>query len=190
MKTEVGAQLRAIRLARGLTISEVAARAGLTASHISQVERGVAQPSIGALNRICEALGTRMSSVLSLPSTSAASPLPENSVGIVRRDSRSTLMPPGTTVRHELLCPDLQHSMETFMSYIPPGADLGNPPLQHSGEEWCIVLKGSLTVIVGERSHVLEAGDAIYFSAVLPHSWINHTDEEAQVIWVATPPHF
>jgi transcriptional regulator with XRE-family HTH domain len=186
----IGDQLHAARVTARLTVAEVAARAGVTASHISQIERGIANPSIGALNRICDALGIRMSALFLSSSDEVSPPDQTGLVAVVRRGARNTIIPPGSPVRHELMCPDLQHQMEAFISFLPPHSDLGDTPLTHSGEEWSVVIKGVLEISVGGTTHILDEGDAIYFDASIPHSWKNATDEEVQVIWAATPPHF
>src|SRR4051812_49846230 len=60
----VGARLRAQRLERGLTISEVAERAGLTAGFISQLERDLTSASLSSLYRICAVLGLRVGNLI------------------------------------------------------------------------------------------------------------------------------
>ncbi len=187
----LGSQLREARTAANLTVSEVAAKARLTPSHISQIERDVAKPSIGALNRVCEVLGIRMG-VLFLHEETLVSDesSDELDVAVVRHDRRAKLTPPGSTIHHELLCPDLQHALEVFETYAPPGADLGDTSVTHPGEECSIVIKGTMEFIVGDRSFVLTAGDSIYFKASLPHYWRNIGQDELQIIWAAAPPHY
>lgn len=189
----LGSQLREARIAANLKISDVAARADLTPSHISQIERGIAKPSIGALNRICEAIGIRMGALFFSESGDGApeeAGLPKAQVAVVRREDRRTILIPRTPIRHELLCPNLQHSLEAFLSRVPPGANLGDTPLSHRGEEWAMVLKGILDLTVGGESFMLRAGDAILFDCSVPHSWRNTGQEEVEIVWVATPPHF
>src|SRR5918994_248169 len=52
MEVDLGARIRALRLARGETLRQLAAQAGVTESFLSQVERGVASPSIASVRRI------------------------------------------------------------------------------------------------------------------------------------------
>src|SRR5262245_46627956 len=57
IEVDLGARIRALRLARGATLRELSAQAGVTESFLSQVERGVASPSIATVQRIARALG-------------------------------------------------------------------------------------------------------------------------------------
>ena len=58
-KQEVGRRVRLARFRRNLTLKEVAARSGMSATHISEIERGKTSPTIGALDRIAKALEER-----------------------------------------------------------------------------------------------------------------------------------
>jgi len=60
-KEELGRRLRLARFERGMTLKDVAARCGMSATHISEVERGKTSPTIGALQRISTALGVKSS---------------------------------------------------------------------------------------------------------------------------------
>src|SRR4051794_7202703 len=57
IEVDLGARIRALRLARGQTLRQLASSAGVTESFLSQVERGVASPSIASVQRIARALG-------------------------------------------------------------------------------------------------------------------------------------
>src|SRR5437762_13705247 len=56
VEIDLGARIRALRLARGATLRQLASKAGVTESFLSQVERGVASPSIASVQRIARAL--------------------------------------------------------------------------------------------------------------------------------------
>ena len=189
-----GSQLREARLAAGLTITEVAERSGFSPSYISQVERDLANPSIGAINRIAEATGIRMRTFFSDGATAEADMSPavpgRIPTGLIRRDRRKGLTYPGSQVIFELLCPDLQHKLEILHSSAPAGTESGDTPIAHTGEECAIVLKGTLELTVGEEVYLLQAGDAIYFDSGNPHSWKSVGPDPLEVIWVVTPPHF
>lgn len=187
----IGRKIREIRRTKGLTTSELADRSGFTSGYISQVERGLTNPSVGALYRICDTLGISvgdlfLNGVEQSPDTSCSPVISK----VVRRDCRLTFIPPGTSVQHQMLCPDFQHSMELCWSYIPAGENNGELPVTHTGEECIVVIQGALEVYVGDETYALERGDAIYFDASVPHGWRNLTDQEVQIIWAASPPHF
>ena len=187
----LGSKLRQVRGSASLTLSEVANRSGLSVSYLSQIERSVTNPSIGALNRICEALDVRMGEFFASESDSDSSDRgSEHLIGIVRQDRRKIFTYPGSEIRHEMLCPDLQHTLEIFQTYAPPGADSGDIPLSHEGEEVGIVLVGNMKLHLGDETYFLEEGQTICFNSKVPHSWENADTVELQVIWVITPPHY
>ena len=49
--TELGRRVRALRLQRGMTLKQVESLCGLSATHLSEVERGRTSPTLGALTR-------------------------------------------------------------------------------------------------------------------------------------------
>lgn len=187
----LGNDLRNARKRAGLTLAEVAARSGLTAGHLSLIERERAKPSIGALIRICDALGVRVGDFFSPTEALEASPYPADGlIGVVRRDSRKTLIYPGSNIRHELLCPDLQHALEVFQSFVPVGEGSGTTPISHEGEECAIVLRGEMQFHLGERTFIIRGGESICFHSIVTHTWTNIGTDPLEVIWVVTPPHF
>jgi transcriptional regulator with XRE-family HTH domain len=192
---DLGNQLRDARVAAGLTIAEVAERAGFSSSYISQVERDLANPSIGAVNRIAEAVGIRMRALFSANNGTPEveqGPVPaeKTPTRIVTYGRRKKLVYPGSNVVFSLLCPDLQHDMEVLSSTAPVGTEMGDTAISHPGEECAVVLKGTMELTVGEEHYVVDAGDSIYFDSGKLHHWKNVGSTELEVIWVITPPHF
>jgi transcriptional regulator with XRE-family HTH domain len=190
----LGEQLREARVAAGLTIAQVAEATKLSVGYISQVERDLANPSIGAINRIAGAVGVRMSAFFSNGSEPefGESHLERETVPteIVRGDRRKGLTYPGSNVRHELLTPSLQRALQILMIQAPVGTTHGDETISHEGEECGIVLQGTMELTVDDETFIVEAGDSIYFDASKPHSWRSAGPEELEVIFVMTPPHF
>ena len=190
----LGDQLRQARTTAGLTIAQVAEATDLSSGYISQVERDLANPSIGAVNRIAGAAGVRMSTFFSNgsePETGGSHREKETiPTEIVRRNRRKGLTYAGSNVRHELLTPSLQRSLQILMIRAPVGTTHGDETISHEGEECGIVLKGTMGLTVDDETFTVEAGDSIYFDASKPHSWRSTGREELEVIFVMTPPHF
>ena len=190
----LGEQLRQARITAGLTIAQVAEGTKLSPGYISQVERDLANPSIGAINRIAGAVGVRMSTFFSNgsePETGGSHREKETiPTEIVRRDRRKGLTYPGSNVRHELLTPSLRRSLQILMTRAPVGTTHGDETISHEGEECGIVLRGTMELTAGDETFTVEAGDSIYFDASKPHSWRSVGPEELEVIFVMTPPHF
>ncbi len=182
----VGALIRTARKARALALRDVAERTGLSISFLSQVERNVLAPSVSALKRIAEVLGLPVGRLMldvgERPSATSA-------VAVLRRADRKRIGFPKSSIRYELLTPDMRRRASLLWVTAEPGAESG-PPFSHEGEDGVVVLKGQLDVEVGGVWHALGPGDSIYFSSEVPHRWRNGGRTETEAIWMSTPPSF
>jgi transcriptional regulator with XRE-family HTH domain len=180
-KGEIGRRIRAVRVERSLTLRQVAGRALLSATHISEIERGHTTPTVGALVRIAEALGREPHFFLE------AECLPE--VSVVRRseaERRPLAEVPGGSTESltrgipggRLFCSRLT---------VEPHASAPGSPLV-LGEMGGYVLRGRLEIHAGDGILALGPGDGFHLSADLPHSISNPGDEPAEVLWVTTHP--
>lgn len=186
----LGQQLRALRTAASLSVEGLAHRAGVSAGLVSQVERGIGNPSLQNLQKLAAALGTSLSTLFSRERGSPPSGTVERRCAVVRRDERKKLVFPRERIVYELLTPDLQRSLEVIRSVVPVDYDTGARPYRHAGEDCVHILRGRMEVHVGDECHVLEAGDTITFDASLPHWWRNAGDEESEMIGATSPPSF
>jgi transcriptional regulator with XRE-family HTH domain len=198
----LGERIRDERRRGKLTLEKLSQKTGLSKSFLSQVERGLAQPSVSSLKRIARELGI---SVVDLfagetdqqnrfgfpPTVSKNGPKYAEDFQVVRTNRRKSLTLPGSKVSYDLLTPDLNRQLEVMYMRIDPGEQSGEEPMVDlPGEKFGLVLKGNLEVRVGEEVQQIRAGDSIYFPAHFPHSWRGMGKEPIEVIWVLTPPRF
>ncbi|MGC9397453.1 MAG: helix-turn-helix domain-containing protein [Anaerolineae bacterium] len=205
--TNIGTRIKRQRKQLGLSLRALAKKTNLTASFLSQVERGKTNASIDSLRRIAEALDVSMLYFLSEPprvetpvpregaDKDASAALPgEQYVPVVRADCRPKLILPSTGVTYELLTPDLAHKMEVICGHLSPGVDNIVRPLREPTEEWIYVLAGVLLIELEmeERveAYVLNPGDAVYFEGRALRRLACATEEETTWISVITPPVF
>jgi len=201
----IGLRIRKLRKRLGLSLRDLAGRTGLTASFLSQVERGKTNTSIDSLRRIAEALDVSMLYFLSeTPQTNGLDPAKVEAVEmpdvspkynpVVRAGGRSKLILPDSGVTYELLTPGLAHKMEVISGRISPGVGNVARLLREPTEEWIYVLYGALLVeleVDAEiQAYVLNAGDAIYFEGQTLRGLSCASDEETSWISVITPPVF
>lgn len=179
----IGGRLRRRRLEQGLTMREVARRATLTESFISQLERDRVNPSVASLQRITSALGTSLGRLFD----EAAPPTGR----VVRRSQRARLTYPGLRATDYLLSPDLNGRLEVIWADADRGGGSGDQPYVHEGDEECVVvLRGRMEIWVGDDRYVLRAGDAITFSSRVPHRWKNVGRGKLTALWAITPPSY
>jgi transcriptional regulator with XRE-family HTH domain len=182
----IGAKLRDWRQASGSTLAEVADGVGLSVGYISQVERGLANPSLETLKRLADVLGHTVGELFS-NEPPPAHPL---RYSVSKRGSRKRIQYPGSGIMNELLSPDLRHQMEVIWVEAPVGATSGGHPHSHVGEECGIVLAGQMVFWIGDDEVKLEAGDAIYLDSTVPHRWTAGGAEPLHAVWLITPPTF
>lgn len=201
----LGEKIREERRKRKLTLELLSQKTGLSKSFLSQIERGLAQPSVSSLKKIAQEFGisvvslfaneTNSRNILNLVPAFEARKQDGRSyvqdVKVVRHNRRKTLTLPGSKISYELITPDLNRQMEILFLRFSPGDSSGEEPLlDPPGEKCFLVLKGSMEYRVGEEVYHLEAGDSIYHPAHIPHSWRGAGNEPIEVIAILTPPWF
>ncbi|NOX62983.1 MAG: helix-turn-helix domain-containing protein [Chloroflexi bacterium] len=177
---ELGKRIRARRLEQDMSLRDLARQVDLTASFLSQVERGLVSPSIDSLRKISRALDVPVFYFL----MEDVRPSP-----VVRRNERRKIILP-TNVTYELLTPDVNRKMEVIMAELHPRD--GSIPLVHypHTEECIIVLDGVLEIGVGDQIYILEEGDAIYFEGAMLNHLAAKGDSALRYISIVTPPIF
>jgi transcriptional regulator with XRE-family HTH domain len=187
----LGAKIRQHRKARSLTLTELAEQCDISPSFLSQIERDQANPSVATLHTIAEVFGLTLATFFEEPGrNNSYHPPTEISAKVVRANQRKILIYPGSGIRNELLSPDLQRDIQMMWVVIPPGADTGDVPLVHEGEECGFVLQGQVEVWVGDEHFLLGPGDAIYQSSTVPHRSRNVGPTDAIIVVAITPPSF
>lgn len=178
----LGRRVRELREARGLSLRALATEAGVSESFVSQIERGVANPSVASLRRLAEALGASVGALFQGPETQGR---------VVRSDARARLLDPARRWEDFLLTPRDAKRLQVILSVIEPGEGSGEEPYSHESDEECIiVLKGSLEVRLGGEAYLLNEGDSLLFESRTPHSNRNPGPSKAEVLWITTPPSY
>jgi transcriptional regulator with XRE-family HTH domain len=180
----LGSEIRGLRKARAITLTELATASGLSIGYLSLLERDRATPSIKALHAVSRALGVTISWFFE------ANDVPEEERDLVVRRARRRRLDYSAGVVDELLSPNLTGALELLSCRFPPGASSGEEPYTHSGEEAGVVLRGRLELWVDGRMVTLEAGDSFGLQSALPHRYRNPGPDEAEVIWAITPPSY
>jgi transcriptional regulator with XRE-family HTH domain len=176
----VGTRIRDIRRRSNVTLRALADAAGVSESFVSQVERGVANPSMASLRRIADALGTNIASLFSGA---------DNTGSVVRAGERKRMAHPVGSHEDYLVTPASAKTMQIIYSFVAVGAGSGDEPYSHAADEECVVvLSGQLVVGVGDDTFELAAGDALMLDPRSPHSYVNPGPEDTTALWVTSPP--
>jgi transcriptional regulator with XRE-family HTH domain len=173
--------IRALRKARGLTLTEIALKLGRSVGWVSQIERSLSVPSLSDLRTLADLFGVPLSLFFAHEVANEA----ERGL-IVRAGRRRTLGTSDSGLVEELLSPDLGGSFELLRSVFAPGAELAvaaNRPTEEAG----YVAAGRFDIEIAGIWHHLSEGDSFRFSRK-PFRWRNPGEQPAVVIWVVSPP--
>lgn len=178
----LGRRVRRIRQDKGLTLKQIEAKVGVSATHISEIERGKTSPTIQALEKIASALEVLPSHLIDLP--------PVSKPAVLRRQELKPISMNSGTIRLEPISDrGVCSEMSIFFATIEGNGQVGGVP-GHRGEEFCYVLNGFLEVVVDGTPHVLRSGDTIHFKATRPHQIRNLTHEPVRTLWAVRPKLF
>ncbi|MBI4775129.1 MAG: helix-turn-helix transcriptional regulator [Deltaproteobacteria bacterium] len=176
----LGAKLRDLRLAKHLTLQQVAERASYTAGYVSQIEHDKASPSIASLKKIAAALDARIVDLFLDEADNDSVVLePSQWVTVSLARWKADIRQMVRSVKH--------HRMQPFYTVIQPGGGTSED-YSHHGEEFGLVLDGDLTLKVGSETYQVKKGSSFYYSSNVPHAWTNEADVPCTVVWVVTPP--
>ena len=177
----LGADLRALRKARGLTLVDLAEMLGRSVGWLSQVERDLSEPSISDLRQIAEALGVPMSLLFGHASAPA-----EEQGYVVRAGARRPMGSGEEGLIEELLSPDLTDDFEVIHSTFRPRSKM-QTPAQRPTQEVGYIISGRLELEIAGRQFTVGPGDSFRFRGE-PYAWANPYDEPVVAIWVIAPP--
>ena len=179
----IGARVKALREASGLSLRDLAARSGVSAPMLSQVERGETSPTLTVAARIAAGLELRLSQLLRLDEGGA--------VTIVRASRRQRGGNARRGHRFEVLtAAQPGQRAELSRHTLAPGGATGatdDPPMHEPGSrETALVEQGALALICDGQRYELNEGDCVTFDADLPHHFENPTEEEAAFLAVVS----
>jgi transcriptional regulator with XRE-family HTH domain len=180
----VGINIQRKRKERNITLRELAEKLDVSASFLSQVETGKASPSLSTLKTIADALQTTIGALIGEAE--------QVSHGLVTRESeRQSLRQAGDKIKICMLTsPDSNKQMEPLLFQMGENAESGETVYKHFGQEFVLVIKGSLELTLNDTNYILKKGDSIYFNSTVPHSFRNVYKGETEALWVITPPTF
>ncbi len=194
-----GERIRAARRLQKLSVRELARRAELTPSHVSKIERGLTNPSVGALWKLSDGLGLTVAQLFPAPVGLVESG-DDSAFNEIGSDPTAAVLVPGPGIspvvdprRREIIrmmgveFQRLTPSDDDMVEFIEVRHEVGagdDEAYHHRGREYGLVLSGRLQVDVGFKKHLLEPGFSIAFDSSIPHRVINVGDEPAVAVWL------
>jgi transcriptional regulator with XRE-family HTH domain len=176
---DVGARLRSVRTAFGLSQRELARRAGVTNGLISLIEQNRVSPSVSSLQKVLDGVPLPLAEFFALDLGAAPQPFfaaqelaelgnSEVSLRLVAAERAGRQL----TILHECYA---------------PGAASSGELVTRRGEQGGVVVRGRIELTVGAATRVLGPGEAYYFASQLPHRCRNAGHEPCEIISASTP---
>tara|TARA_R110002020_G_scaffold14731_37_gene52478 strand:+ start:429 stop:1046 length:618 start_codon:yes stop_codon:yes gene_type:complete len=164
--TRLGAAIRRVRHARGMTLVRLAETTDLSHPFLSQLERGLAQPSLSSLRRIASALET---SPIELIAEADAAASAHPAVEVHRQAATDEAVPEGFAAGSARMLARggrPLHPMEVAGGATEPGEIF-----VHAEDEFLYVIEGAINIEVEGEQSTLEAGDSAYYAGGVHHRW-------------------
>lgn len=169
-----GERVREIRKQKQYTLQDMAEKTGLSIGLLSQIERGIVDPTVGTFWKICSALN--------IPIHHFFQGIEEEHV-VVRKDQRRLMELSDSRVRYHILNPNRVGKIEYLLVEIQPGEMAETDLVRHQGEECGYIIQGELKVILDQQEITLYEGDSICFPSTTPHRYVNVGKTKALSVW-------
>lgn len=183
MKYKFGEKLRAVRDKKGLTLKEVAEKAGVSESLVSQIERNKVSPSTDILLTIADVLEIDYEYLFS-------DYRQKRRVTVLRTSARESISRDKVTIQQLSINDELSKdpAIEAFLLEIEPAGETGDRDYGHSGREFGVILEGQAQLVYGNERYDLDKGDTVSFPSDIPHQFRNSGEDVLRAVWVVTPP--
>jgi XRE family transcriptional regulator, regulator of sulfur utilization len=165
----LGERLRRHRAEHRLSLAVLAARAGVSRSMLSAVERGAKAPTVLVLDRIATGLGTSIARLLGEERSARV---------VVLRRQEQDVGRDASGWERRILSPVLRGVEFEFMrTTIPPGVDAGEfTPHAAGSREYLAMERGALRLVLDGVPYLLRAGDSVYYAGDCTHAFANLGD--------------
>jgi len=178
--TSLGQRIKTLRAERHLQQRQLAEKAGLTPSMLSQIESGRLTPSLHTLGKVAAAFG--------VPIASLFEAAPNGRLHVSRKIDYPVVSFDGTSEKWHVLGTGLfQGKIRAVVATLGPrgrGVKTDKVILERGQMKLFYVIEGKVSLQYGGESHALEAGDSAYLDGGTPHGWENASPRTAKVLWV------
>ena len=190
MHFAIGEELRRVRLARKLSLRNVASAIGVSASLLSQVETGKTQPSVSTLYALVNHLGVSLDGLMkgisqSVSKSSDDLGYEDGHHGIVQRRNENPLIEMENGVVWERLADGGRDDADPLMVTYQPGSSssVEGKMMRHDAIEYGLIIEGTLTLRIEDEVHEIYPGDSFSFDANRLHMFENNSAKPARGIW-------
>jgi transcriptional regulator with XRE-family HTH domain len=184
----VGERIKSLRESKSMSIEELAQKAELSVEQVKRIEDDIDLPSLSPLIKISHALDVRLGTFFDDQSTSG--PV------ICRKDKYSdTISFSNNATRsrknmeyHSLSRSKNDRHMEPFIIDVSPTEKDDYVLSTHEGEEFIYILDGTMELVYGKNTYLLNEGDSVYYDSIIPHHIHGYQGQQARILAVIYTP--
>ncbi|HET7721341.1 MAG TPA: XRE family transcriptional regulator, partial [Acidimicrobiales bacterium] len=179
----IGPRLRELRLQHGLSLQQLAERAGVSAAAIHKIERNGMVPTITTLLKLADAFDRPVGYFVDEEADGAGP------VAFTPAPARGAAYSPHAGVEAQSISGSYaRFFLDGAVTTIEAGAGSGPALSQNQGEELLFMLDGALAFVVDGTDYQLGPGDALHFRTDRPHRWQNRGKTPARALWIRLRP--
>ncbi len=184
----VGEKIKGLRESKSISIEELAERSNLAVEQVERIEKNIDLPSLAPLIKIARVLGVRLGTFLDdSDETGPAICRKKESSDTISFSNNATQSRKHMTY-NSLAKSKADRHMEPFIIEVSPCADSNFVLSSHEGEEFIMVMEGTMEISYGKHSYLLEEGDSIYYDSIVPHHVHAFEGQAAKILAVVYTP--
>lgn len=184
---KLGKRIRSYREERKISLEVLAENTGLSLDFLTSLEEDDLYPTIGPLQKVARALGVRLGTFMDdeITRDPIISKIGESGNDLAMHKGKNSN---ASYMYHSLGKGKSDRNMEPFSIEIMPSKEDEHKRSSHQGEEFILVIKGSLLVIYGKEQYILNKGDTIYYNSIVPHYVGSANDEPVEILAIFYNP--
>lgn len=184
----VGEKIKGLRESKSISIEELAERSSLAVEQVERIEKNIDLPSLAPLIKIARVLGVRLGTFLDdSDETGPCICRKKESSDTISFSNNATQSRKHMTY-HSLAKSKADRHMEPFIIEVEPSADSNFILSSHEGEEFIMVMEGTMEISYGKHKYLLEEGDSIYYDSIVPHHVHAFEGSAAKILAVVYTP--
>jgi len=178
----LGERIKRKRESLHMQLNDLAKKVGISSSALSQIENAKASPSITTLKSIADNLHVTVGEIIGEHETFLKNPkVSKSEMLFVKENNEGAKL-------FLLSNHDPIKQMDTYMISLDQNATTNGFMVEHPGQEFCFVNKGSVKMLLNNTEYLLNEGDSFYMNSNVSHEITNVFDGVSEVIWIVTPP--
>lgn len=186
--SSIGSKIKKLRQQQGMSLNQIAERAGVSVTTIHKLERSEMTPTITVLMKVADAFGEKVGFFLGEENNNLEFEYVQGAEYTPKGSGKRFRNTSGNTQVDYIAFRLKEGKLLALLTLLKPGTKSGLKPQSHPGEEFVFCLSGEIQYEVDGKTYLLRKGDNLHFYAHLPHRWEVIGSKGTKNLWIITPP--